>query len=180
MSYIDTTALQLRDHPFYLSTSLYYACQSRFDYWLRHLPSSITAVHADGVDDAIVRASTTLGAPGMFDDDLLLRRLRLASRMRGGGYRSRRWLAPIAWCSGFIEASERMIDQHAVGGGVTRRGCFPVLTRLFGGGAFDQTSGHRFRLHNFAWICENTPFRGTTRRGGARIGKSAAGPNRDN
>lgn len=95
------------------------------------------------LDDALIIAISTLGLPGMFDDALILRRLRIPSRMRGGGHRSRVWLAPVAWASGRVEAAEHFIDCHAPDGSLLRAGCFPHLSSLFGAGAFDQ-GGQRF------------------------------------
>ena len=46
VQYIDKTAAELRNHPHALWASLYYCCQSRFDYWLRHLPPVFTMPHA--------------------------------------------------------------------------------------------------------------------------------------
>jgi hypothetical protein len=71
--------------------------------------------------------------------------------MRGGGVRSRHWLAHVAWSSGRIEAAEHFLDRHLPGGTLVRTGCFPMLTGLFGHGAFD-IGGQRFALAHQAAV----------------------------
>ena len=60
IEYIDATTERLREHPHALWAALYYCCQSRFDYWLRHVPPRHTAVPAANIDAALLHAFSTL------------------------------------------------------------------------------------------------------------------------
>ena len=74
----------------------------------RRLPPSITDLHSRRFDDEMVAGAASLGYDGMFDDGgyaYARRRLQMPARMRGGGLRSRAWLARIAYCACFIEVA---------------------------------------------------------------------------
>ena len=81
VSYIDSTIDRLREHPHALWASLYYCCQTRFDYWLRHVPACATMQFTPRIDDALMRGVTALTYTGCIDDPLTLRRIRLPARM---------------------------------------------------------------------------------------------------
>ena len=66
--------------------------------------------------------------------------------MRGLGLRSREDLASAAFAACFIESAERFIDIDR-GGGVIRRGIFPMLHRSFGAGSFDSPTSGRFATY---------------------------------
>jgi hypothetical protein len=95
VSYIYTTITQLRDHPHAAWAALVYCCQSRLDYWLRHVPPSMTRTAAMRVDRALVEAAEMLGYDGMLAEPLTRIRFHMPSRMRGCGVRSRVMIAPI-------------------------------------------------------------------------------------
>ena len=145
VEYIDATVERLSEHPHALWAALYYCCQSRFDYWLRHVAPYFTTGPAGLIDDALMRAVTVLTYQGCADDPLTRRRLRLPARLRGCGLRDRRKLAPVAFAACFIEAAEQMIDRSSLPGGPKDlRGYFPQLAPVFGADAFDP-GGHRLR-----------------------------------
>ena len=148
VSYIDTTVSQLRgDSPHAVWAFLYYCCSSRFDYWLRHLPPTDTVPHARRVDAAIEAAVEQLGYEGMLGDRATLQRARLPARHRGLGLRSREELAPAAFCACFVESAERLVD--VVRGGTRLPGVFPMLSPLFGPGAFDGAYPQASRLSHY-------------------------------
>jgi hypothetical protein len=138
VKYIEDTVEKLSCNPHALWAALYYCCQSRFDFWLRHETPDITRSGAGQVDAALEKAVESLSYSGMLDDDILLARLRLPARRRGCGIRSRGWLAAIAFASCFIECAEGLIDRVGA-----FKGYFPHLEEMFGRGAFDP-GGHRF------------------------------------
>ena len=119
--------------------ALYHSLASRFDYWLRHVPPTLTRPGAARVDQRLLELATNLGYPGMLLDRITVQRFRLPARMRGCGVRSRVMLAPVAFCSAMVEAAERMLDKQ---GGVGGDGFFNMLTPTFGVGAFSG-GGHR-------------------------------------
>ena len=134
----------MREHPHALWAALYYCCQSRFDYWLRHVPPRHTAVPAANIDAALLHAFSTLTYAGCPDDRITRRRIRLPARLRGCGLRERHALAPIAFAACVIEAAEQAIDRATDHGGPRHaRGHFAHLEPAFGAGAFDP-GGHRF------------------------------------
>jgi len=74
-----------------------------------------------------------------------LRRLRLAARMRGGGFQSLEQSATVAYAACFIEAAEGMV------GTVTRPGYFAMLTSFFGPVA-------RFESERFLFATRTDPL----------------------
>ena len=82
------------------------------------------ALMLDGALDAAFKRCTD---HAILDDPLVARRSRLPGRMRGCNRRSRRELAPIAFCSSFVRAAELMSGDAAI----------PEMRRYFGAGAFD-------------------------------------------
>ena len=108
-----------------------------------YVPPELTSHAASKVDTAIILAATQLGYPGILNDGITLRRFRLPARERGCSMRSRRLLAPIAYAASFVRAAERFPDSTDAAGTVVP-GFFPMLTSVFGDGAF-AAGGHRFR-----------------------------------
>ncbi len=146
IEYIDSTVERLADHPHALWAALYYCCQSRFDFWLRHLEPHFTRSHAHRLDQAMLRAASRLTYDGCLDDPLTRRRFHLAARYRGCGVRRRVDLAPIAFCASFVESASQLLDRAAAPGAPRDvRGYFPALWRTLGHGAFDP-GGHRFDM----------------------------------
>ena len=130
VQYIETTVERLRDHPQALWASIYYCCQSRFDYWLRHVAPWFTRRPANLIDAALIRAAEALTYDGCILDPLTLRRFQLPARMRGCGIRHRVALAPVAFAACFVEAAECMLDRAVVlGGPRSTHGFFPQLAR---------------------------------------------------
>ena len=86
---------------------MHYCVTPEFDYWLRHLPPSVTQTHAARFDTAVIEMIEEVVYPGCLIDhehsELLLERLRLPQRLCGAGRRSRFDLCPVAYVSGFIE-----------------------------------------------------------------------------
>ena len=119
-------------------TPVYYCCQSRFDFWLRHEEPDITKALAYEIDNAMVKAAESISYVECIEGDALTEeRFRLPARRRGCGIVSREWLASIAYTSCFIESAEEFVGR----GG--RPGYFPNLEEMFGQGAFDP-GGTRF------------------------------------
>jgi hypothetical protein len=65
----------------------------------------------------------------VFDDPFFIRRMRLPQSERGGGVRSREWLAPIAYASSFARSVERSAEF------------FPMLEPIIGARAFGAVVG---------------------------------------
>jgi len=152
-SYISKTVTELRCDPHAAWTSLYYAAQHRFDFFLRHLPPAVTDAYARRLDAAVITAAASLGYAGCLDDPITRRRIRLPARMHGLGLRERAALAPIAYVACFVEAAEACVDRTSLDGAVAA-GAFDVLEGLFGPGAFDAGPGaHRFA----ALVAPNLP-----------------------
>ena len=151
-SYYFRTAAELQSESQSLWASLQYALAPTFDYWVQHDFPTRTARAARHLDTGLLDvARVAMGARERLcytrqqaDPfiDRVVRRLRMPARERGGGLRSREALGPIAFAASFIGAAERFIDRTVDGGG-REEGFFPMLTPLFGDGAFD-TGGHRF------------------------------------
>ena len=142
VQYIDKTAAELKNHPHALWASLYYCCQSRFDYWLRHLPPVFTMPHASTIDNAIVRVLEQLTYDGCLSTDTryTLARARLPARFGGCGIRARaHFVSDVAFLACFTECASVMIDHDGT------PGFFPMLENTFGPGAFD-VGGTRFQL----------------------------------
>jgi hypothetical protein len=136
--YIESTVEQLAEQRHALWASLYYCCQTRFDYWLRHCPPHQTEVAASRIDDALIAAATSLTYDGCLDDEITLERFALPARLRGCGIRRRVTLALSAYCACLAEVMPRLIDRATVQGGPrTLRGFFPALEEAFGRGSFD-------------------------------------------
>lgn len=145
VSYIDTTVIELRSYPHLLWSALFYCIQSRFDFWLRHVPPAHTTMHARRLDERVLRAVEEITYDGMLGDALTRARFRLPSRLRGCGVRSREGLAPAAYCACFVEAAEVFLDRQGAAGQVVP-GFFPGLATAFGRGAFDA-GGHRLQQY---------------------------------
>lgn len=139
VKYIEDTVAKLSCNAHALWAALYYCCQSRFDFWLRHETPHITRPYAEQIDAALKKAVESLGYDGMLDDEIVMARLRLPARRRGCGIRSRAWLAPIAFAACFIESAEGLIDR----GGGALKGVFQHLEPMFGSDAF-ESNGDRF------------------------------------
>ncbi len=151
--YITSTREQLRHLPGHLWAILFYCLQSRLDYWLRLLPTDITRGAAQAVDAALLSTAEAAGRPGMFTEEdgtqaegVMLRRLRLPARRRGGGIRSRLELAPAAYCASVVESMERFLPTAG------STGFWAVLEPVFGAGAF-AAGGHRLEQ----WLDTRSP-----------------------
>jgi len=138
MSKANKLVNKLRDvHLPSLWTTLYYAIQPLFHYWLQHCYPTDCVEHAGQLDELHAAVASTC-IPGLnVDDDITLRRLRLPSRMYGGGIRSLVDVAPAAFCATVCRDAPRMIDS-VTRLGEMRRGFLPALTPLLGAGSFDD------------------------------------------
>jgi len=130
VTYIRATAAKLSGHPQALWAALYYGCQSRFDYWLRHVAPRITAAGAAMVDEALLEVGEQLTYVGCLRESLTLRRVRLPGRMGGCGLRARAELAHVAFAACVAESVPRLSGPD---------GYFPSLRPSLGNG----TSGFR-------------------------------------
>ena len=136
-SYLRRTVEQLQPASHYgLWSCLYSAVQTRMDYWLQHLPPTVTRDTCERVDAAVVQAVEGITYSGALASEEVLARFRLPIRRRGCGIRSRRWLASGAFCGCFRTACESFLDSRTADGS-RRRGFFPQLQELFGPLAFD-------------------------------------------
>lgn len=139
-SKIDTTVTLLRSADSASLGALNFSClQSMGDYQLR-LAATAQSVQAfaAAVDAAVLRACAVSQLPSFLGDALVVRRLRLPARLKGGGVRSRSQLAMVASVAGFVDAAQQFLDSAETGPGF-----FNNLSGLFGAGAFD-VGGARF------------------------------------
>ena len=60
VKYIEDTVAKLSCNAHALWAALYYCCQSRFDFWLRHEAPGITRPYAEQIDAALARAVESL------------------------------------------------------------------------------------------------------------------------
>lgn len=142
LSDILETRSSLAAVPHHRWSALHYCLTPEFDYWLQHHTPIVIGRLARGIDNALVQTVESFAYPGSFAHPLLTRRLGLPAREFGGGIRGRFRLIPAAFCSRFVSSAERFLDVH-LPGGLVEPGFFPMLTPLFGAGAFDA-GGHRF------------------------------------
>ena len=83
---IDRIADSLKGSPHHLWVTTRLSLQSRFDYYLQHIPPKHSGEGARLVDDAIERAlRKCLKGCKHLDDPLIMRRMRLPIRYGGGG-----------------------------------------------------------------------------------------------
>ena len=102
VSCIDSTVTELQHDPSALWGCIYHALQWKIDFHLQMLPPQQTEWMCEQFDAAILRAAEACGSEGMFTDQwdtghFILRRLYLATRMRGGD----RDVACIVWTAYF-------------------------------------------------------------------------------
>jgi len=110
----------------------HYCLQPTFDFWLCHIVPRITteyAVQVDGLLRGYVAA--LVDTPWHEWHPLVRERFCLPARRRGGGCRSREWLAPIAWAACFISSVEAFTDGDADDVPGTT-GFFPMLSAVYG------------------------------------------------
>ncbi|KAL1527728.1 hypothetical protein AB1Y20_009113 [Prymnesium parvum] len=132
VTYIRDTSAKLRDHPQALWTALYYGCQSRFDYWLRHVAPRFVIEGARRVDAAILEVCEQLTYGGCFREPLTLCRMRLPGRMGGCGLRARADLAYAAYAACVAETVPRLVGPlRANVTGQSTVGFFPSMARFF-------------------------------------------------
>ena len=144
VSYIEKTVTQLRSEPHAIWTVLYYCLQNRLDYWLQMMPPTETEAAARRVDDALEQAVIAAARRPtvhqgeyigrLFNDELLLQRLRLPIVHKGAGIRARVHLRHAAFAASFVAAAECFLGQS---------GFFPELESIFGMHAF-SVGGQRF------------------------------------
>ena len=140
VSKIDHTVSLLQSTDAASLGALTFSClSSTADYDLR-LAASADSVRplAEAVDDALLRAYAVSQLPSLLQDPLLVRRIRLPARRKGGGLRSRVELIPVASVAGFVDAARQFFDSAEKGPGF-----FNNLKDLFGEGAFEP-GGRRF------------------------------------
>jgi len=128
VAYVRATAVKLRDHPQALWAALYYGCQSRFDYWLRHVAPRVTSDSAALVDAALLDVGEQLTYAGCLRERLTLSRVRLPGRMGGCGLRARADVAHIAFAACVAESVPRLVGPQ---------GYFPSLAPSLGSGRTD-------------------------------------------
>ena len=136
---VDTFHLQLLSRHALWAT-LYYCCQSRFDYFLRHLRPEHTRPGCTIIQVALTKAVETLGYDNMIiGDDITTRRLHLPIRQGGCGIRNLYKLAVAAYSSSFIEAAITFTTSEIV-----MHGTFKGLADVFPAAGF-QPGGSRFQ-----------------------------------
>ena len=142
---VDETVRLLRlRSPCALHALTYSSLQHLWDYRLRCCSGSDAILPATAsFDRAIDRAMRAYVPSAVRSDPLLGRRIRLPVRDRGLGVRSRVWLFPVAFLGGFVSACQSFLDVRD-GTDDVEPGSFPSLAGLFGSGAFDRDTGHRF------------------------------------
>ena len=142
---VDETVRLLRHRsPCALHALTYSSLQHLWDYRMRCASGSDAILPATASFDRAIDRALAVYVPAAAFDDLLRRRTRLPGRDRGLGIRCRVWLYPSAFLGGFVSACESFLDTHDGVGDDVEPGTFPSLTGLFGSGAFDRGTGHRF------------------------------------
>ena len=120
--------------------TLYYCCQSRFDYFLRHLRPEHTRPGCTIIRVALTKAVETLGYDSMIiGENITTRRLHLPIRQGGCGIRNLYKLAVAAYSSSFIEAAITFTTSEIV-----MHGTFKGLANAFPAAGF-QPGGSRFQ-----------------------------------
>ena len=122
LSKIETVVTKLRDlHVQSLYTATMYCLAPMFQYWTQHCYPADVMHHARAVDNGVLAAITMCVGPGILDDDIAVRRLRLPARKFGGGVRSLADVAPAAFVGTFCRIAplfdnSRNHDWHEVPG----------------------------------------------------------------
>ena len=112
--------------------ALYYSSSRQLDYWARGCFPEQLAEAAALVDAAVATAAQRATGVAFADDPVLLARLRLPGRLKGGGLRSVAALSPAAFVGACNDTLPRLPPSNGAGGLCSH------LEGAFGAGAFDD------------------------------------------
>ena len=114
---------------------LFYALAPLFHFWLQHCYPSDCLAAATRVD-ATLLAVVNHCVPGVTNDEVSQRRLRLPARMFGGGIRSLVDVSHAAFVGGLCRSVPLMLDRLD-GYSCLQTGFMPALAPMLGDGSFD-------------------------------------------